>query len=208
MGVFISLILSISQFAVDADHTGSRAWSVSHQNSHISLLLTGLVQLTVTIWQTLFEADHLLLYIIFLFICDQNFCLTGCHQRHLPLRRLPLCHSLSDNGGHLGGPTCQCVDVAEVGQIPLNQTVDTLRYKKNVITVSFEINDKGASISPVQTVSVPFIRWLWPHNVSNANIYWLMSREGCHLISQERLLHHWSVVATVGTHFSVKIYCF
>jgi len=46
-------------------------------------------------------------------------------------------------------------------------------------------------------MSVPFIGWLWPHNMSYADVDWLMGREGWHLIGQERLLHHCIIVAAV-----------
>lgn len=49
-------------------------------------------------------------------------------------------------------------------------------------------------------VSVPFIGWLRPHNMSDANIDWLMGRKRWHLIGQEWLLHHCTVV---GMHFPV-----
>lgn len=53
------------------------------------------------------------------------------------------------------------------------------------------------------TVPVPFIGWLWPHNVSYADVDRLMGRERWHLISQERLFDHCVIVAVVWTHFPV-----
>lgn len=50
-------------------------------------------------------------------------------------------------------------------------------------------------------LSVPFIGWLGPHNVSYANVDWLMCRKGWHLVGQERLLHHCIVVAVVWVRF-------
>lgn len=54
---------------------------------------------------------------------------------------------------------------------------------------------------PVVTVPVPFIGWLWPHNVSYADVDRLMGRERWHLISQKRLFDHCVIVAVVWTHF-------
>lgn len=54
------------------------------------------------------------------------------------------------------------------------------------------------------SLSVPFTGWLGPHNVSYTDVDWLMCREAWDLISQERLLHHCVIVATVRAHLPIK----
>lgn len=58
-------------------------------------------------------------------------------------------------------------------------------------------------VSPVLTVSVPFVGGLRPHDMRNPDIDGLVGGKRCHPIGQDRLLHERAVTVAVGTHVPV-----
>lgn len=115
-------VLFVGQFAADADHAGSGAGRVAHQDRYLALLPAGRVRLAVCLWRRLFEAGRFLLHVVFLRVPVWNSRLHSSGRGLLPPRLFPTCHRLSDRVGHLG----RSVDVAVGGQVPFNERGDAL----------------------------------------------------------------------------------
>lgn len=80
-------------------------------------------------------------------------------------------------------------------------TIYTLDLFEDVGTVGLQSEQN----LPVVSLSGPLTGRLGPDDVSDADVDWLLSREGWNLVIQERLLQHCVKMAAVRAHFPVTV---